>query len=377
MHPLQISLTVVALVSACVKACTTDEDCSLNGVCDSGSCSCDAGWKSEDCGELDLYPAKRGSGYNYTDYVGADFYNVTGAGNSSWCGEITQDRNNKTHFHMIASQFSHGCGLNRWKPFSTVIRASSTRGPAGPYIWAQDVLPAWHHNPTWFWSEADQKYLLYSIGDDVNLPTTCQAETLLNNVSVTTSTDLVHWDTPKRLFTGKTNPAAMPLYSAINHTSEILLALEDNFIYRADNYTAPYELVYTPTWNVSNYSPRWTEDPFLWRDKRGFFHILAHYMIDITERGEKGPHVGVHLFARNYTGPWTFREKAAYNTTVQFTDGTSINYYRRERPKVFFDEDGTPLYLVNGVAEEDSRASYTIVVPIGAAAAEYEKTLGF
>lgn len=43
-----------------------------------------------------------------------------------------------------------------------------------------------------------------------------------------------------------------------------------------------------------------------------------------------------------------------------------MDYYRRERPKLFFSEDGemTPLYLVNGVQEFGSKASYTLIQPI-------------
>src|SRR3954462_2236672 len=115
-------------------------------------------------------------------------------------------------------------------------------------------------------------------------------------------------------------------------------------------------------WNTSDYSDHWSEDPFLWRDKRGHWHLLVHWMIDITERGEKFPRVGGHLFARELTGNWTFKLQEVYNTTVTFIDGTSVDYYRRERPKLFFSDDGemTPLYLVNGVQEFNSSGSYTL-----------------
>ncbi|KAG7148202.1 hypothetical protein HYQ46_002930 [Verticillium longisporum] len=116
----------------------------------------------------------------------------------------------------------------------------------------------------------------------------------------------------------------------------------------------------------------------MWRDKRGHWHILQHHMIDIPEA--KGPHVGAHAYARKWEGPWTYNNiTLAYNTTVEFTDGMKTDYYRRERPKLFFSDDGemTPLYLVNGVQEFNSRASYTLIQPIGAASKEFEKSLGF
>ena len=73
------------------------------------------------------------------------------------------------------------------------------------------------------------------------------------------------------------------------------------------------------------------------------------------------------MFSRGLTGNWTFKTQEVYNTTVHFTDGGRTDYYRRERPKLFFSDDGhmTPLYLVNGVQEFDSKASYTLIQPIG------------
>lgn len=159
----------------------------------------------------------------------------------------------------------------------------------------------------------------------------------------------------------------------------MILGAEDNKLYAADNFSGPYDLIKTMPWNTSDYSDHWTEDPFLWRDKRGNWHILCHWMIDIAERGEKYPRVGGHLFSRSLTGDWTFKLQAVYNTTVEFTDGGRTDYYRRERPKLFLSDDGhlTPLYLVNGVQEFNSLASYTLIQPIGQSAETFARELGF
>jgi hypothetical protein len=36
--------------------CQSNFDCSLNGICTSGICTCDAPWTGSDCGTLDFYP---------------------------------------------------------------------------------------------------------------------------------------------------------------------------------------------------------------------------------------------------------------------------------------------------------------------------------
>lgn len=103
-------------------------------------------------------------------------------------------------------------------------------------------------------------------------------------------------------------------------------------------------------------------------------------MIDITEKGQKYPRVGAHMFARNLTGPWTFKLQEAFNSTVRFSDGSRETFNRRERGKLFFSADGevTPLYLVNGVQRLGTTAeSYTLVQPVGMAWREYEARLGF
>ncbi|KAH9235803.1 hypothetical protein K456DRAFT_1832126 [Colletotrichum gloeosporioides 23] len=353
--------------------CKTDEDCSLNGICSwEGSCACDPGWRSADCSELDLQPVERWTGYNHTNATGTDFYKE-GAGNSSWGGHIIHDRSDKSLFHLVTSQMSHGCGLAGWRPFSTVIRAESRTGPRGPYNYAQTLFGTFHHNPTTIWSPADEKYLIYFIGKDYEVGDVCRSQKWNNTISVSSSPDLKEWTEPIPQVINVTNPAPWPLWSPKNPTKEILLAVEKNNIYHADNFSAPHELVVEPR-NTER-----SEDPFLWRDKRGHWHILVHHMIDIAE-GRKGPRVGAHAFARKREGPWTYNNNTlAYNTTVEFTDGEKLDYYRRERPKLYFSEDGnmTPLYLLNGVQEFNNSGSYTLIQPIGEGAAAYEKQLGF
>ncbi|KAK8139501.1 hypothetical protein PG984_002881 [Apiospora sp. TS-2023a] len=365
-----------ALSSAATYQCQTDDDCSLNGIClpHNHTCQCDPGWTSPDCNKLDLQPATRWTGYNHTNVTLPGSYSTkgNGNGNSSWGAQILRDRHDESLFHLITSQFAHVCGLAGWRPFSTVIRAESRAGPAGPYHYTQELLGTFHHNPAIIWSPVDKEYLLYSIGIDTDtkiMPTRCTSYKWPNNISVSSASDIRGPWTPSQLVVNPgTNPAPWPAWSEGSPTSQIMLAVEDNKIFTADRWDADtYSLIKTMPWNTSDYSDHWTEDPFLWRDKRGHWHILCHWMIDIAMHGVKYPRVGGHLFSRNLTGNWTFKLQEVYNTTIHFTDGGTTDYYRRERPKLFFSDDGLlrPLYLVNGVQEFNSSASYTLIQPIG------------
>jgi hypothetical protein len=52
---------------------------------------------------------------------------------------------------------------------------------------------------------------------------------------------------------------------------------------------------------------------------------------------------------------------------VEFEDGSIVEYFRRERPSLFFSEDGEmrPLLLSTGVQEVGEGASYSLIQPIG------------
>lgn len=217
---------------------------------------------------------------------------------------------------------------------------------------------------------------MHFIGMDWEAPDVCRSIKTNNTISVSSSPDLRTWSEATALVVNVTNPAAWPLWTRKNPTSEMLLAAEKNNIYYSKSYLGPYQLRVEPG-NIEIDAALRSEDPFLWRDKRGHWHFLVHHMVDI-DLGKKGPRVGAHVYARDWRGPWHYNNiTLAYTTFVEFTDGETKEYYRRERPKLFFSEDGkmTPLYLINGVQEFNSPASYTLIQPIGKGYKKYERAL--
>lgn len=390
-------LLIAFFVASSYQSCTSDEDCSLNGVCGkTGVCKCDPAWTGDDCGALDIRPAKRPSGYN-----------LTAEGTSSWCSKIVKDPWEKNLYHLFASEFTHGCGLDYWAPYSRIIRAESHTGPAGPYTFAAEVMGTFAHNPNVVYSPADREWLLYYIGCPTNVTTdSCQSQSFTcgpgndNNgesgISVLSSKDLRNWDFKGQVMQGDntgdwdadvTNPAPFPLYASScsrtgayangqdcpGHTDAMLLvyrgcpyncggAEQINVAISETGFEGPYtKIEVDPIFNDGN------EDPFVWRDKRGNFHMLLH-SLEADGGFGSGPKVGRHAWAKNYTGPWTFGSQTlAFSTEVEYDDGTTINFYRRERPEVYFSDDGlmTPLLLTTGVQPQNSPQSYSIVVPLG------------
>ena len=46
---------------------------------------------------------------------------------------------------------------------------------------------------------------------------------------------------------------------------------------------------------------------------------------------------------------WSTPRVGAFDTTIQFSDGTSMKCERRERPQMVLDKDGRPVALVTGM----------------------------
>ncbi|KAE8446957.1 hypothetical protein EG329_011439 [Mollisiaceae sp. DMI_Dod_QoI] len=372
--------------------CTTNLDCNLNGICSPSTqtCVCDPGWTTPTCGALDLLPAKLGSGYNHT-----------ASNTSSWGSKIIHSPTNPKQLHLFLAEFTHHCGLDYWSPYSRIIHATSLLGPLGPYTFEQEVVGTFAHNPTVIWSPADEKYLLYYIGCPVQVNATCTGPSFScgpgnfingeSGISVLSSPDLWTWTPHGQVLMGSddeewdadiTNPSPFPLFSPSDKTQEMLLVFrgcpyncsgnELISLSTASSFLGPYTKLSSPLF------PEGNEDPFVWRDKRGNWHMLLH-SLEADGGFGSGPKVGRHAFAEAMEGPWRFdNETLAFSTEVEFEDGSVKGYFRRERPQLFFSEDGEarPLFLTTGVQEVGSGMSYSLIQPIEGAR-EWERSFGF
>lgn len=375
--------------------CSIDEDCNLNGICSkAGSCTCDPGWKSDDRGALDFRPGPRSSGYN-----------VSTQHTSSWGSKIIKDPRQEGLWHAFLAEFTHGCGLDYWSPYSRIIRAVSTTGPLGPYVFAAELAGTFAYNPTVVWSPADRVHLLYYIGCPASVKAECTIKHLScgpgndNNgesgISVMSSPDLYTWTFKGQVFKGldkgywdddTTNPSPFPLGDTpYNYGGPHTLEASDDsavtnrmlLAFRGCHYncstgkelislaSAPsYEGPYTRLNGDKPIFENPNEDPFLWQDKRGNFHLLLHSLEPDGGFGG-GPKVGRHAYSRSIEGPWTFNSRTlAYSTLVEFDDDTSIDFYRRERPQLFFSDDGEmkPLVLTTGVQEKGKKGGHSVMV---------------
>lgn len=119
-------------------------------------------------------------------------------------------------------------------------------------------------------------------------------------------------------------------------------------------------LTSAPTWDAEwgpqrpIGTPTHWEDPTLWFDRRGHWHILFHvYALEPFHAHEE--RYGGHAFSRDGMR-WTFSKVEPFNGTVHFTDGTIKRFSTRERPQLVFSRGDfnrtTPRGLITAVSPQ-------------------------
>eukprot|EP01043_Picozoa_sp_COSAG02_P009956 COSAG02_NODE_343_length_24147_cov_30.662051_19_plen_165_part_00 len=91
-------------------------------------------------------------------------------------------------------------------------------------------------------------------------------------------------------------------------------------------------------------------------------NVFAHLAMDLTQQH-------CNSMMRRHDGRhWTYTG-TAFNTTVQFSDGSTEVFKRRERPHVIFADPNratTPTHLSTGVVYGPADACFTLIQPIAA-----------
>ncbi len=410
-----LATTVVsgaALAMTSTVPCATDEDCSLNGVCDKGDCDCDPGWTtlpfgpdnamSPGCGYLDFEASpisECGPACAFHGGKGGVDRNV-----SSWGGSVQKQDG---QYWMFAAEMSHGCDLRTWQTNSQVVSAVADT-PVGPFVRQDVVIPPWSHNPQAVVAP-DGTWVIFTLGPGFGkrVQANCthgkdeaEANEQKTSVAHAVGSSLVNftvhsaprpqgpwkshtffpvgWNTSWSLQNpGNWNPAPVFLpdgsLRVMAHTDWAPWAGET--ILTAPHWKGPYTVRGS---DLVDHCAYCEEDPFMWRDKRGNWHVLYHRMFDpygpldplwgkwkTQPAGNPVPQgwAGGHAFSRDgFT--WS-KWSRCYNTSVVLTDGRVVEHNRRERPKLIFDSSGSPTHLYNGVFDTTgSSVTFTIVAPI-------------
>lgn len=335
-----------------VLTCTVDEDCSLNGNCNAGSCICYVGWIGAACGQLDLLPAPAPvtNGYNVPN-------------TSSWGAGVLFDPSSGL-YHMWAAEFVNHCGLLTWHNNSRVVHATSLIS-TGPYTFVDETIPVYSHNPTVARTADGRGVILMHIGGGLPdaSPSVCvNGSSQSGNITSSSQNGLRLPSTsysPASVATICASQPSVP-FAPCNWTHApgftnptLWVAQPGGDIMTGGN--SNYSLVLSRGQNCSNFNcaswppatevtpSRTGEDPWIWQDPRRNWHALFHDMSPDLPAGR-------HAFSRDGV-EWVLTEQIAYNGTVAFADGSTTTFSKRERPHLLLDEAGNPSVLFTGVMQ--------------------------
>lgn len=113
-------------------------------------------------------------------------------------------------------------------------------------------------------------------------------------------------------------------------------------LYRAEMLSGPWKAITTLPRSPAG-TGTW-EDPFLYRDARDRWHVLAHSWNHTDDGAISGHYYSLDGLTWQTTG------EQPYGNTAALDDGRTLHFRTRERPKLMFDtETNAPLYLLNGV----------------------------
>eukprot|EP00656_Telonema_subtile_P009402 TRINITY_DN14412_c0_g1_i1.p1 TRINITY_DN14412_c0_g1~~TRINITY_DN14412_c0_g1_i1.p1 ORF type:complete len:400 (-),score=66.02 TRINITY_DN14412_c0_g1_i1:298-1497(-) len=345
----QTTLVFVAWLIATASAgeCTTELDCSLNGVCTAGQCACDAPWKdstngAESCSVLDVVPHPD----NYVPaYGGPRVDTAFGPQNvTSWGGNAILGSDGQ--YHLFVSAMGGGKGLDTWTSNSQIDHAVAS-DPMGVFIKVDTSLSSEAHNASPL-RLPNGTYLLFHIGSA--------------GVSKGGSNFLhasEHPEGPWRPLPGLScnNPAPMlhnngTVFVGCNNGGFKIYRSEDPF---SGGWIYETTLDFPPAWGSDAPGELRNEDPYMWMDSRGNWHFLAH-RYDYRDGWPVNPNqtmpmlVSGHGFSTDGVD-WKFNSaQQPYAAEVSFQNGTVQQFSTFERPHLVFNEQRQLTHLVNGVS---------------------------
>eukprot|EP00927_Polykrikos_kofoidii_P066433 TRINITY_DN62032_c0_g1_i1.p1 TRINITY_DN62032_c0_g1~~TRINITY_DN62032_c0_g1_i1.p1 ORF type:complete len:441 (-),score=46.04 TRINITY_DN62032_c0_g1_i1:138-1460(-) len=415
------TLLIVATIDSAIATCESDIDCSLNGICNDGRCTCDVAWGGDRCQFLELMPAAKENGYKQE-------------GRSSWGGSVIRDGG---MYHMFVEELVNECGLNTYGRNMRIARATSSSA-SGPYKPVDLVTNYSASTPHAVRDPNDGSWLVFitGCGDMACLAvdkcrggiTSADADmepcppTAVNKTSIVTSERSraharvghaspctcpkpghnipgkecsVDWGTNVLRATSPSGPWQLtaPLldieHPAKTHEdgtpwvfanpSALVLSNNETFLMYRDflqNLQFPATnvigLAVSNNGWVGPYTrftekivPNFAEDPHIYMDARGNLHMIAH---SLCVHWPDCPAVGGHAASPDGGATWYYSGEAAYNTSVEYEDGSTVTYSRRERPEMMLNEANEITHLITGVVEPggggQADRSWTLVQPV-------------
>ena len=377
-----ISCFVILVARVVLSVGCTDgseRDCALNGICKEGQCACDPGWKGDRCGLLDLKPPNRQDPHGYFN-----------GSMPTWGGDVIFE-SNFYHAFVTAKAFttppldesdSYSCN-------TAIVRLQGV-SPAGPFTYAEVVLPMFHHEAHAI-RAPDGTVLIYMIkyyggslpdllSEQCRQVGQCHVYNTSHQVIAMAWSKSVYgpWQ-EKVILNSWPGPADRGSWQCQTNCPSVTFApngsvvlafrgaqcasdlpLENQTrekigIATAPHWSGPYT-IQTKEPVLGNVSDDWpsslvtpgqvmsNEDPFIWRTARGY-HMLLHCQLQPLHKTR-----GAYAYSEDGLS-WTFLPDFIWETNMTWSDGSISYFRRRQAPGLYLDPHGYPLYLLTPVDE--------------------------
>ena len=342
--------------------CTTDWNCSLGGVCENGKCTCDPWFTGANCTFLNVVDAEKDWGFQVP-------------GSYSWGGHAHFDKKSNKWHGFFAFMEEH-CTLATWMTNSAIVTTTADN-PEGPYDHENYTVvdKPWAHNPYIVQDPVTDEFLLWHIGNETILYPTKNCTNATSASDVTSDepvASLLYVDSSNNISgPWKSNFDIMIEESWVKSVSNPAPFLYENgtaMLYMSvancptgwgraprclsqARSTTGWKGPYTVIGNEPIVSPE-SEDPMVWRDQRGNFHLFSNVN---TYHRRCPPHVpcGGHSWSTDGI-TWSDQFIGAFGPIIHMADGTTWNNSYIERPQVVQNSDGSPRTFFTGLG----RTSY-------------------
>jgi hypothetical protein len=283
---------------------------------------------------------------------------------TSWGGGVIYNESEGL-YHMYVARMANECGLEYWTTVSQVDHAIS-KTITGPYEFHDKAIDVWSHNPAPV-TLPDGTFAIFHIGNGVhsgnvtdcskNLNSTKQMKIDDQDVMVNGEEEIGSTIHVSRSLYGPWEPLQNNTLPSCNnpapfvHSNGTIFIVCNLHLYRTESIRTNWTLVS----NVSapNGPQAIYEDPYLYVDHRGHFHLLFHAYKTFPADTCVNSTVSAHAYSEDGF-VWHSNPVQPYDTQVEMHNGTIVTVSTRERPKMFFDKNGHPTHLFNGVCSATS-----------------------
>lgn len=277
-----------------------------------------------------IKPAVKNGGFKMAGYI-------------LWCPTVIKVGK---MYHMFASRWPEQYGLGGWTKYSEIVRAESDN-LYGPYTFREVVLQKregfWDndraHNPKIV--KSGKTFVLYYISS-------------ANETGYAYSSSITGpWKRADTLSMPFSNPA--PLIKK-NGSVYVFGRKSVNDIRIAQAYVAPaFNAKYNLLNNGNNLLPgkNQLEDPSIWWSKKQYNVILSDFRGDATGVNKNG----AQYYSKDGINYHLVSKEPVYTKTVEYDDGSSRTFRRRERPFVFTDNKSRVIAFFTSCLTQDERGN--------------------